>query len=111
MKTKTTRTKKQTLWQKRIHDWHNSGLKPSEFCLRNKLQLPTFQYWKRKVEDSSPKTEGPFVEVPSKVQVTTAVNDSRFEISFPSGIRLTVQQDFNDEIFRRLIKTLSETVC
>lgn len=110
MKIKTTRTEKQTLWQKRIHDWQNSGLKPSEFCLRNKLKIPAFQYWKRKVEDSSPKTEGPFVEVPSKVHVSTANNDSRFEISFPSGIRLMVQQDFNDETFRRLVKTLRE-VC
>lgn len=43
-------SEKRDEWSERISDWRRSGLSQSAYCRENELSLPSFGYWKRKLE-------------------------------------------------------------
>lgn len=67
-----------------ISEWETSGLTKKEFCRQRGLRYPTFHYWIKQV--GSDRQKG-FTEV--SLQADTRVG--LFEITFPSGARISLQ--------------------
>ncbi len=64
-----------------IKEWQTSGLSKKAFCRQRNITYQTFHYWcKRLTETSSPG----FTEV----TLDSAPSAGKFEIIFPSGVRM-----------------------
>lgn len=55
---------KDAYWICKIDDWKTSGLSRREYCSRNSLKYPTFNYWYRKLLYSSSQSSATFLEIP-----------------------------------------------
>jgi hypothetical protein len=70
-------------WTKRLEAWSRSGQTRVAFCRSQRLNLSTFDYWRRMLRDALPST----ALVPVVVSASTV---SSIEIVLPNGIRLQV---------------------
>jgi phage tail protein X len=67
-----------------IAAWQTSGLSKKEFCRQRNIKYSTFHYWiKRIISDQQPG----FTEVPLQANAGLGL----FEIIFPSGVRISLQ--------------------
>lgn len=67
-----------------IAAWQTSGLSKKEFCRQRNIKYPTFHYWIKQL-CSAPHSG--FAEVP----VQTNTGSGLFEMIFPSGVRISLQ--------------------
>jgi hypothetical protein len=77
-----------------IQEWQESGLSKKAFCRDRKITYQTFHYWFKKL---SPKPPSGFAEV--KLEPP-----ARFELTFPSGTRMTFQGEPSVSWLRELLK-------
>lgn len=80
-----------------IIEWQNSGLSKKAFCRDRTITYQTFHYWCKRL---SPASSSGFSEV--KLSEVQQVNF--FEISFPSGARMTFQGTPSTTWLRELLK-------
>lgn len=86
----SSRKAKRIYWQHRIADWKESGLSQKQYCREHQLKLPTFQYWKSKVERQS--------LTKSLLPVTLKPSSSSATQSFPSGISISVKDHISIQL-------------
>lgn len=75
-------------WMKLVDDQKRSGLSAAEFARQNKLNPSTFQYWCKKVKDSS-NGNVKLVKVSPKLKVVaepTLLMINNFKIEIPADI-------------------------
>lgn len=80
-----------------IMEWQNSGLSKKAFCLDRKITYHTFHYWCKRLSPPSPLGF-------SEVKVPDVQLSNVFEISFPSGARMTFQGMPSTSWLRELLK-------
>jgi hypothetical protein len=80
-----------------IVEWQNSGLSKKAFCRDRKITYQTFHYWCKRL---SPPSSSGF----SEVEVSGVHQVNVFEISFPSGARMTFQGTPSTTWLRELLK-------
>jgi hypothetical protein len=73
-------------WQGIISRWEKSGLKPSQFCRREQIQLSSFLRWRRVGRPASAVSEFVAVTTPPPASSSWAL-----EISLPNGCQLRFQ--------------------
>jgi hypothetical protein len=73
-------------WRELISRWQVSGLKPAQFCRRERIQLSSFLRWRRKRLPSSAASEFVAVTPPAPASSSWAL-----EISLPNGCQLRFQ--------------------
>ncbi len=84
--TAASRQTKFNHWKQHIESWKNSGLTQVAYCNEQCLNLPAFQYWKRKFD---------LLEKPQTLLPVTITNDlSRNKPSCSSGISLCIKERF-----------------
>jgi hypothetical protein len=98
----------------------HSGLSQAAFCRRNDLALSTFQYWRRRLRDESAQAETEsdapqapeFVELLATTTGSAPVHTGRFELTFPSGVHLTVPTGVEGRALAEILWALEATgVC
>lgn len=70
---------KRVVWSKRLDAWERSGQTRSAFCRAQRLNLSTFDYWRR------------VLRTPGRDLVPVVVSSARsvpVEIALPNGVRL-----------------------
>jgi hypothetical protein len=111
MRIKITHQAKRTAWQRKIEAYRISGLTSSEFCRKNKVTRPVFQYWLRKIPLHNPGQPVSFVELPPSTPSIQVVRPATYEVTFPSGLKLAFEHDVNPGKLIELIHTLREASC
>ena len=98
---------KATIWQTRIDGWKNSGTSQREYCETNGLSLATFQWWRKRLRQSSvsaPETD--FVEVAVRGQ---PVDAGQGAITLDLGrYRIHVAPGLNDADLSRLLDLVEQ---
>ena len=86
----TPRAAKREFWEQHIEDWKSSGLSQIQYCRDQNLKLPTFQYWKSKLDRLS--LSRPLIPVTVKSTITSTTS------SFPSGVSLSFKDRFHIQL-------------
>ena len=104
---RSVRDQKRSQWRKRFQRFGRSKLTVTEFCRRERVSVPSFYEWRRKLSDPSPggrttrSTErASFIPV----QVTPAIG---LQVEFPNGVRLTLPSS-DQELVRMSIDTIAQ---
>lgn len=77
-----------------VESWKQSGISQRAFCNKAGIKLATFSYWIKKSKERDDLTGG-FITLPNPV---TALK-SQYEIVYPNGVTLKVQNTDLKEIF------------
>jgi transposase len=91
-------------WTRRVARWRRSGLTANQFASREGLQLPSLYWWSSTLRRSA-QTSPPVVEVVG-LGAGGGSEGSTFEVTLPSGVRVSVPAGFATEDFRRLLAVL-----
>jgi hypothetical protein len=82
--------------QATIKEWQESGLSKKAFCRDRKIASQTFHYWLKKL---SPEAPSGFAEV----KLLPPGQSGAFELTFPSGTRMTFQGEPSVSWLRELL--------
>ena len=98
---------KRSQWRERFGRFARSKLSVTEFCRRERVSVPSFYHWRRKLADSSfngpaPRSAERASFIP--VQVATATG---LQVDFPNGVRLTLPSS-DQELVRTAIDTIAQ---
>lgn len=91
-------TDKRAVWTKRIQAWKRSGLSRAAFCVARRLNVHTFDYWRRTLRPAT-------ALVPVMVAPSAAAADP-VEVLLPNGIRLQMPLGGDPESLRSLVAVL-----
>jgi hypothetical protein len=110
---------RQAQWQARFARWRRSGQTVREFCADERVSVPSFYYWRRRlpVGDHGLAKGGqrggdavggaPATFVP--VEVIGSVDDGMSaEYRFPSGVSLRISSGVEESRLRALLRVLRE---
>lgn len=113
------RRRGESFWRRTLMAQRHSELSQVEFCRRNDLALSTFQFWRRRLRDES-MTEAETVSdaplAPEFVELVASAlaptHAGRFELTFPSGVQLTVPTGVEGRALAEILWALEATgVC
>ena len=99
-------------WQMLMQAWQGSGFSQSKFCRRQGVPLSTFNYWKRRLEQSGHASAGNADAaatagfVPVRVLNPSTVGTQRVEVRLRNGRRLRCAADLPEDLLRRLLTAL-----
>lgn len=82
--------------QATIKEWQNSGLSKKAFCQDRKITYQTFHYWLKRLSVGA---SSGFTEV----KIPRSHHTSLFELTFPSGARMTFQGEPTAAWLRELL--------
>ena len=91
---------KRAQWVKRLQAWERSGQTRAAFCRAQRLNLSTFDYWRRVVRGASTAL------VPVVVTSPSAAMESVIEVVLPDGVRLRVPSGCEVTRVRALVMAL-----
>lgn len=81
-----------------IAAYHNSGLSLKSFCDQEQIKLPTFQYWRKKLQ-----TKEQLAFVPISTGSASYSEPSSIELLYPNGIRIRLPY-FDQNQIRQLLQ-------
>ena len=84
-------------WSSHIKNWKESGLSQIEYCKRDDLKYGTFKAWACKFKEKSEFL--PVRIIPEKI-------NSEIEIRLPGSLSVIVKRDFEEDLLKRVIKSL-----
>ena len=97
---------KQRFWQDHVAAWEQSGIRQSEYCSRQGLNIKIFGYWKRKL-CRKPAATLTFVPVSIKPPQTTAVKAATtLRLVIRGGSCIEIGDGFNQDTLRRVLDTV-----
>ena len=80
-----------------IKEWQSSGISKKAFCRQRNIKDHTFHYWCRRLK----KTSSPgFTEV----ALDSGTDAGKFEIIFPSGVRMILQGEPSPVWLREVVR-------
>jgi hypothetical protein len=84
-------------WSTHVKNWKESGLSQTEYCQRAEIKYGTFKAWACK-----------FKEKPEflPVRIIPSKTTSEIEIRLPGCLSVIVKKDFEEDLLRRVIKSL-----
>jgi hypothetical protein len=80
--------RKRSEWLDRLRRFSRSNLSVTEFCRREKVSVPSYYQWRRKLADATSEVNArpqPATFIP--VQVASSAD---LQVTFPNGARLTL---------------------
>lgn len=90
---------KRTTWSRRIRAWERSGQSRVAFCTARRLNVHTFDYWRRALRAAS-------ALVPVVVKSSPATAASPIDVLLPNGVRLQVPPGCDPASLRSLVEIL-----
>jgi hypothetical protein len=100
-----SRPQKRAEWRKRVRRFTRSKLSVSEFCRQNKVSVPSFYYWRRKLADTEPDASQREVERAAFIPVQVATV-ATLQVIFPNGTRLELPSQ-DHELVRVSIESVA----
>ena len=84
-------------WSAHVKNWKESGLSQAEYCQRAEIKYGTFKAWACK-----------FKEKPEflPVRIIPAKINSEIEIRLLGSLSVVVKKDFEEDLLKRVIKSL-----
>ena len=98
---------KRSQWRKRFQRFGRSKLTVAEFCRRERVSVPSFYQWRRKLADSSSSGRPPRSTERARfipVQVAPAIG---LQVEFPNGVRLSLPSS-DQELVRMSIDAIAQ---
>ena len=84
-------------------NWQRSELSKIEYCRQNNLKTTTFNGWKRYLGiDTSKK----ITKIPSKTVKDLVLIEPCLELKFGKHLSIKINQNFNPDLLKRVLKTL-----
>ena len=109
---------KQRHWLDLILLWQRSRLTVRAFCLRHRLNEPSFYSWRRVLRQrgllGNEPADDPGMATPAFVQLTVAdspAGPKSIELILPKGRRLRVRPGFDANTLRQLLRVLEDPAC
>lgn len=114
---RSRRRRGESFWRRTLMAQRHSDLSQTEFCRRNDLALSTFQYWRRRLRDEPTQTETErdapqapeFVELVAPMPGPAPTSAGWFELTFPSGVQLTVPAGMEGRAVAEILWALQAT--
>jgi hypothetical protein len=96
--------RKRSEWLDRLRRFRRSKLSVTEFCRHEKVSIPSYYHWRRKLADATP-------EVGARRQPATFIpvhlaGSTDLQVTFPNGARLTLSLH-NRELVRLFIESIA----
>ncbi len=106
MRSNLSRSGKQGFWEKHIAQWNGSGLSQVEYCRSNKINLKSFQYWKRKSKRDL--VAPALVEVPLAKALSIPISPAHPQLCLVVGqhYRIEIGKGFDSEDLERVVRVL-----
>ena len=99
---------KRSQWRQRFRRFGRSKLTVAEFCRRERVSVPSFYEWRRRVAESSPNGHIPrSAEQARFIPVQVAPTTASLQVEFPNGVRLTLPSS-DRELVRMSIETIAQ---
>ncbi len=84
-------------WLNHVEEWKRSGLGQVEYCRRTGAKYERLKWW---IDSLKKKSEFlPVRIIPAKI-------NSEIEIRLPGSLSVIVKKDFEEDLLRRVIKSL-----
>jgi hypothetical protein len=104
-----------SLWEQRLCAFERSGLSPSAFCARERLSLPSFYSWRRRLREQPPgltarRPDPASAELPF-LPIHLAPAAPPVEVLLPSGPVLRLAPGCDLAFVRSLVEALGELPC
>jgi len=97
---------KHQFWQGHVAVWEQSGIRQSEYCSRQGLNIKLFGYWKRKL-CRKPAAGLTFVPVAIKPsQATVVKSTASLRLIIRGGSCIEIGDGFNQDTLRRVLDTV-----
>jgi hypothetical protein len=96
------------LWQQRLQLFETSGLSVSAFCAQQRLSLPSFYSWRRRLRSSAPL---PAADAPRFVPIRLLPAAPPVELLLPSGPVLRLAPRCDLAFVRSLVDSLGGAPC
>ena len=103
---------KTELWEKRIRDFHKSGLSRKEWCQQQQISLSTLSYWIRKQTEKpaglEQGSEPVFARLPYEQEIYSGLLSSPVPVTIhlPGSVRIEIGRNCPFELLASLIHTL-----
>ena len=99
---------KHQFWQNHVAAWEQSGIRQSEYCSRQGLDIKVFGYWKRKLcRKPAGLTFVPVAIKPS--QATGGKPTASLRLIIRGGSCIEIGDGFNQDTLRRVLDTVGWT--
>ena len=107
---------KQQHWQRLIERWQASGLSVRTFCERQRLAVPSFYAWRRRLQQSdrlapAAQATAPVTFLPVHVRDDPPDQRPPLELVLASGQCLRIPPGFDPDALRALLAVLEEPSC
>jgi len=104
-----TKRNGEEFWGNHVEIYYKSGLSQKEYCRQENISYWSFNSWKRKLEKSKPKNK--IIEIPrDKFRSLTSASES-FEIIISNNLKISIPNNFDAEVFKRIIQTVESEKC
>jgi transposase len=103
------RVQRAQFWREHIHSCEASGQSIAAYCRANGLSAPSFHWWKRKLNSSSPPS-ALFAEVHPE-SLPSGGEDAAIEILVASGRMARVRPGFDAATLARVLAVLEARSC
>jgi hypothetical protein len=93
-------------WEHHLAGWDVSGLSQADYCRSNKINIKSFQYWKRKIKGNG--NVPVLVEVPFRksLPIAPVAESHRLCLVIDRQYRIEIAQGFNAEDLERVVRVL-----
>ena len=98
-----SRNTKENLWRQRIRGWQASGSSQVDYCRQHGLKLATFQYWRRRLKDSSKASRLRLVPIQEEGRQPAPVQAIRVTVA---GVVLEANSDLDPRILAGFVSAL-----
>ena len=98
-----TKGEKTAFWQEHIEKWEESGLTQAMYCREHGLNKNAFTWRKRSL---SGRVKPRITQIPTKTVTEITNIQSSLDLTINDAIRLTIDQNFDPELLKKVLKTL-----
>lgn len=95
-------------WSKHVKQWQKSGLSQADYCRQYDLNSRLLSLYINKLKRSSVVKNKNFVKIPKRIITESKSNEYSYEISIPGKIHIRLNNNFNPENLKNIIKILQE---
>ena len=85
---RSAHVRKRSEWLDRLRRFSRSNLSVSEFCRREKVSVPSYYHWRRKLADAT--SEAGARRQPATFIPVQVASSADLQVTFPNGARLTL---------------------
>jgi hypothetical protein len=103
---RSTPVGKRSEWRDRLRRFNRSHLSVSEFCRREKVSVPSYYHWRRKLAEAT--READTGQPPATFIPVHVAGSAELQVIFPNGVRLTLPT-LDHELIRISIEAIALT--